>query len=196
MTPKLYLAGPDVFLPDANKVGAAKKAICSEHGLVGVFPSDHVVLAPDMGPREQGRAIAAVMERLMADCEAMIVNLTPFHGPSMDVGSAFEVGFMRALGRPIFAYSNVSARFPERIGAFFGGRIAPRADGRLADPYGMEVENFDLVDNLMIDGGIIASGGFIVCEDAREAERYTSLSAFRRCVENAARALTGRHRPV
>jgi nucleoside 2-deoxyribosyltransferase len=36
----------------------------------------------------------------------MIVNLTPFLGPSADVGSAYEMGFMRTLGRPIFAYSN------------------------------------------------------------------------------------------
>jgi nucleoside 2-deoxyribosyltransferase len=41
----------------------------------------------------------------------MIVNLTPFRGPSADVGSAYEMGFMRALGRPIFAYSHDARPF-------------------------------------------------------------------------------------
>jgi nucleoside 2-deoxyribosyltransferase len=31
----------------------------------------------------------------------MIVNLTLFRGPSADVGSAHEMGFMRALGRDL-----------------------------------------------------------------------------------------------
>ena len=50
------------------------------------------------------------MERVMQDCDAMIVNLTPFRGPIADVGSAYEMGFMRALGRSIFAYSNMAGR--------------------------------------------------------------------------------------
>jgi nucleoside 2-deoxyribosyltransferase len=58
------------------------------------------------------------MERVMQTCDAMIVNLTPFRGPSADVGSAYEMGFMRALGRPIFAYSNDSRLFVERVRAF------------------------------------------------------------------------------
>ena len=30
---RAYLAGPEVFLPDAVAIGEAKKAICAEHGL-------------------------------------------------------------------------------------------------------------------------------------------------------------------
>jgi nucleoside 2-deoxyribosyltransferase len=41
----------------------------------------------------------------------MIVNLTPFCGPGADVGSADEMGFMRALGRTIFAHTNDDRRF-------------------------------------------------------------------------------------
>jgi hypothetical protein len=51
------------------------------------------------------------MERIMRTCDAVILNLTPFRGPSADVGSAYEMGFMRALGRPIFAYSNDDRSF-------------------------------------------------------------------------------------
>ena len=59
-------------------------------------------------PTEQRElAISRAMERLMQGCDAMIGEIpTPFRGPSTDVGSAYEMGFMRALGRPILAYSN------------------------------------------------------------------------------------------
>jgi len=38
---KIYLAGPDVFLPDALEVGKRKREICARHGLRGLFPLDN-----------------------------------------------------------------------------------------------------------------------------------------------------------
>ena len=106
MTKCIYLAGPEVFLADTHEIGARKRAICARHGLVGVYPADEECLRdPTLPPPEQGLAISRAMERAMRGCHAMIVNLTPFRGPSADVGSAYEMGFMRALGRPVFAYS-------------------------------------------------------------------------------------------
>jgi hypothetical protein len=46
----------------------------------------------------------------------------------------------------------------------------------------MAIEPFVLHDNLMLVGGIVASGGSIVAETTAHAERYTSLAAFERCV--------------
>ena len=37
----IYLAGPDVFLPNAIEVGKKKKAICEEFGFEGLFPADN-----------------------------------------------------------------------------------------------------------------------------------------------------------
>ena len=107
MTRRIYLAGPEVFLANACEIGARKRAICERHGLIGVFPVDEEdACDPTLPLAEQGFAISRAMERVMRGCNAMIVNLTPFRGPSADVGSAYEMGFMRALGRPIFAYTN------------------------------------------------------------------------------------------
>jgi nucleoside 2-deoxyribosyltransferase len=127
------------------------------------------------------------MERIMRNCDAMIVNLTPFRGPSADVGSAYEMGFMRSLTRPIFAYSNDDRSFLDRVTAHCGGRVRPT--GKYEDLDGMAIEPFGLHDNLMLIGGVIASGGCIVTEAAPHAERYTSLTAFERCVIQAAVAL-------
>jgi nucleoside 2-deoxyribosyltransferase len=33
---KIYLAGPDVFLPDAIEIGRLKVDICARHGLTGL----------------------------------------------------------------------------------------------------------------------------------------------------------------
>jgi len=186
MSKRAYLAGPEVFLSNAREIGARKRAVCERHGLVGVFPADEEdPCDPTLSLPEQGLAISRAMERIMRDCDAMIVNLTPCRGPSADVGSAYEMGFMRALGRPIFAYSNDDRPFLDRIAASCGGVVHIRTTGEHEDPDGMAIEPFTLQDNLMLAGGIIASGGSIVAEAVPHTERYTSLISFERCVAYA-----------
>ena len=102
----------------------------------------------------------------MRICDAVIVNLTPFRGPSADVGSAYEMGFMRALGRPIFAYSNDDRAFLDRVTAHCGGHVRVRPTGEHEDLDGTAIEPFGLHDNLMLIGGVIASGGCIITEAA------------------------------
>jgi hypothetical protein len=48
------------------------------------------------------------------------------------------------------------------------------------------VEQFGLFDNLMIEGGIIGSGGTLLREDQ---DRWKDLSVFERCVQTAAGVL-------
>ena len=190
MSKRVYLAGPDVFLTNARAIGAAKRAICARHGLVGVFPADEEdVCDPALPLSEQGLAISRAMERTMRGCDAMIVNLTPFRGPSADVGSAYEMGFMRALGRPVFAYSNDARPFHDRVAASCGGSLRRRPSGEHEDPDGMAVEPFGLHDNLMLVGGVNASDGCLVAATVPPVERYTSLVVFERCVERAAAVL-------
>ena len=192
MSRRVYLAGPDVFLANAREIGAAKRAICARHGLIGVFPADEEdACDPALPLSEQGLAISRAMERAMRGCDAMIINLTPFRGPSADVGSAYELGFMRALGRPVFAYSNDARPFHDRVAASCGGALRRRPTGEHEDPDGMAVEPFGLYDNLMLVGGVAASGGSLVTATVPLAERYISLAAFVRCVEHAAVALRG-----
>ena len=191
MTKRIYLAGPEVFLANAREIGARKRAICERHGLIGVFPVDEEdACDPTLPLAEQGLAISRAMERVMRGCNAMIVNLTPFRGPSADVGSAYEMGFMRALGRPIFAYTNDARPFLDRVAAFCGGAVRVRPTGEHEDPDGMAIEPFGLHDNLMLAGGVIASGGCIIAETTPHAERYRSLVAFERCVVRAAAELS------
>ena len=65
-------------------------------------------------------------------CDALIVNLTPFHSPSTDPSAAFEIGFMRALGRLVMVYTKVEGTLIEGTGRYCGGLLRPRK--RNTDP--------------------------------------------------------------
>ena len=187
----VYLAGPDVFLPDPLARGATLKAICARHGLTGVFPLD--ALADDEPPEWQGLAlphrIALRNEAHILGSAALIANLTAFRGPSADVGTVFELGFMRALGRPVFGWSNAGPDFTTRTLAFLGDRATPLPKGGWRDNEGMSLESFGCLDNLMIDGAVVASGGCIEAAELPVDARWTDLAAFERCVARAAAVL-------
>jgi nucleoside 2-deoxyribosyltransferase len=105
--PRVYLAGPEVFLANARAIGDGKRAICTRYGLFGIFPGDaEPPRDPTLTLRDGALAISQAMEAAIRTCDAMIVNLTPFRGVSADVGSVYEMGFMRGLGRPIFGYTH------------------------------------------------------------------------------------------
>jgi nucleoside 2-deoxyribosyltransferase len=192
---RIYLAGPEVFLPDRGAaVGAEKRAICAAHGLVGVLPVEESAPAgPEAAAGAQDPVWFALYrgnEALIRGCDALIANLTPFRGPSADPGTVFELGFMRGLGRPVLGYANTAARFGSRTLAAIGPAAAKRRpDGDWEDAEGMAVEDFGLHDNLMLEGAIRASGGLFVAGAVSADRRWRDLSAFSRCVEAAAAVL-------
>ena len=100
---KIYLAGPDVFLPDAVAIGRRKAEICARHGLTGLYPLDNAV---DLAAGDASLAIFKGNEAMMDAADAIIANLTPFRGPSADAGTVYELGYMAGRGKLLFAYSN------------------------------------------------------------------------------------------
>lgn len=183
---RVYLAGPDVFLPDAVAWMERKKAICAGFHLTGVSPLDDLPNEPaEWAGLPEWRRIALRNEAHIRGCSAVIANLTPFRGPSADVGTVFEIGFARGLGLAVFGYATVATAFLDRtLSSIGGGRQA--ADGSWWDPDGLLVEQFGLFDNLMIEGGITDSGGILVRDDQ---DRWHDLSVFERCVQTAADAM-------
>lgn len=186
MKQKIYLAGPEVFAPNPLELGRRKKEICERHGLIGIFPMELVRLDTTTPKLDQGLAVYDVMERAMSDCDAIIVNMTPYHGPSMDAGSAFEMGFMRAQNKPIFAYSNTGQLFSDRVLAFWDGGVTTRPNGEREGSDGMALEEFDMHDNLMLDGSVRRSTGVIVAGTVAPSTTYSSLENFERCAALAA----------
>lgn len=181
---RVYLAGPEVFLPDALEIGARKTAMCGHHGLVGLFPLDQSLDLAGLAPSQQARAIALANEGLMRTADAIIANLTPFRGVSMDSGTAFEVGFMRALGKPVFGYTASGEVYRTRCERF-RATAPPWQDG---DRERYQIEDFALAENLMIDIAVSESG-LPVTRGAAGAIDIADLTAFEACLAAAAEVL-------
>ncbi len=181
--PRIYLAGPDVFLPDPLGWASRRRAICDRHGIDGVSPLDPLDgEPPDWSALPLPRLIAQRNEAHIRSCRGVVANLTPFRGVSADTGTVYEVGFARTLGLPVWGYSTIATPYAERSRA--GG---VRGDGR--DLAGLEIESFGLADNLMIACGIEESGGALALGAVAEEERWTDLALFERCVALAALGL-------
>jgi nucleoside 2-deoxyribosyltransferase len=180
---RLYLAGPDVFLPDPLARGAVLKAACAARGLVGVFPLDPLAGGdlPEWADLPEPLRIARRNETHIAACDALLANLTPFRGPSADVGTVYELGYARALGRPVFGWSNDARRFTQRTRNFC------KVSGNI-DADGLQIEDFGLADNLMVDGAIAASSGAFIRQSCRPAEIWHDLRAFEACLDAVAEA--------
>lgn len=177
---RVYLAGPDVFRPDAAARGAALKAVCAEHGLLGVFPLDPLAGEPgEWSALAPALRIALCNEAHIRGAAALIANLTPFRGPSADPGTVFELGYARARGVPLFGWSEDARPFSARTVAWLGAVATAASGGGPRDGEGFAVESFGCVDNLMLDGAIAASGGAIELAGPGEAG---GLAPFRRCV--------------
>lgn len=187
MLPRVYLAGPDVFFPQPALWAAGKKTICDRHGLIGVSPLDDLAEEPaEWTGLPFWRRIALRNEAHIRSCQGVIANLTPFRGPSADVGSVYEIGFARALGLTIFGYATTTEPFLPRTLQALGPAAKAQQDGTWYDADGLLVEQFGLFDNLMIEGAIVGSGGALITGDAA---KWDDLSLFERCVRAAAERL-------
>jgi nucleoside 2-deoxyribosyltransferase len=182
---RVYLAGPEVFLANAKEVGEQKKRLCSKYGFEGVFPLDNEVDSAEKTPREIGFCISALNEGLIRTCEFVVADLTPFRGPSADVGTVFEVGFAHGLGKKVFAYTNVAEGFTERTTKALNSKVYRASDGKLRDTHGMFIEENGLMDNLMLDGSVHVSTGGLVIEEAPKDQLFTWLGGFERCLQKA-----------
>ena len=163
---KIYLAGPDVFLPDALDVGRQKKELCRRFGFEGLFPLDL-----QMEGEPSGTDIFRADMALLRQADIGLFNLSPFRGPSADPGTVFELGIMMAMGKRVFGYRNTELLYHQRV-----------------EDDGFMIERFGLGDNLMIDCAILEAGGII----SAEAElSLAAMDSFQVALEAAWRQVNG-----
>ncbi|CAJ0806498.1 MULTISPECIES: nucleoside 2-deoxyribosyltransferase [Ralstonia] len=142
--PRIYLAGPDLFFPDAEARYDALKDLCARYGLEGVAPTDGQTF-----PIEPTAACARRIREhdlsQLRSADAVLANITPFNGLEPDSGTAYEIGFAAALGMPVVAYCLDG--LDTRTRTLRAGRLL-NVHGR--DDEGLLVENFGLHANLML----------------------------------------------
>ncbi len=147
----VYLSGPDAYHADAELLMADKRALCAAAGFTPVTPDADALTEED--PSEaMAREIYAQRVSRLKEADAVIVNLTPFRGPGCDQAAAFEAGVMSGMGKPVFAYMNVTsedeAELSARVEAYEG---ASAGDDRVwRDAAGYEIEDFGLPESLML----------------------------------------------
>ena len=182
---KIYLAGPEVFLPDAMAIGRRKAEICARHDLAGLYPLDNVV---DRAAPDASLQIFKANERMMDEASAIIANLTPFRGPGADPGTVYELGYMAGRGKLCLGYSNDPSVYADRARNFTAVECC---DGRLVDSLGLTVEDFALNDNLMMIHALDTCGCPLVTPRDIPSDLWRDLAAFETCVRMAAERLTG-----
>lgn len=163
---KIYLAGPEVFLPDPIAAGKNKKALIAKLNqendwpftLVGLYPMDNEIdnFSPDVAT---GMKIYHANIKLMQQADYITANMVRFRGPSMDVGTAFEMGYMRGLEKPVFAYFDARPFYGQTEKPQLYSKsvkqhyfISPIDDEK--DIHGQTIENFQMSDNLMMIGSL------------------------------------------
>ncbi len=149
---KLYLAGPDVFRPDAKDWAGRVRELCRAAGHEASLPLDDDI------PATAAAIYRSNLERI-AVADAVLANLNPFRGAEPDSGTCVEIGYALALGKIVIGYADDLRPLRERLGA--GG---PDAGGRYRDAAGHAVEDFGLPLNLMlavplplVQGGLAAA---------------------------------------
>ncbi len=178
---KIYLAGPDVFLPDAAEVGRRKIEICARHGLTGLYPLDNTV---NLSAGDASLNIFRGNEAMMDAADAVIANLTPFRGVGADAGTVYELGYMAGRGRFCLGYSNDPTSYADRVAS--ADRVSHLPDGRLVDSQGLTVEDFRLSDNLMMMHALDLHGCRLVTPQQAPADIWHDLASFEACVRLAA----------
>ncbi|NMK45863.1 nucleoside 2-deoxyribosyltransferase [Achromobacter sp. Bel] len=142
----VYLAGFDVFLPDAVAHGQRLKALCATYGFDGLFPLDNTATKDLTGP-----ALAQWIYRenvaLIRRADMVMANLNAFRGAEPDSGTAFEVGYAIACGKPVWGYTGQAGSLVDQVAV---GAAADDGMSRMVDAEGYTVEDFGLNLNLML----------------------------------------------
>ena len=178
---KIYLAGPEVFLPNAREISDMKKDLCSDYGFEGVSPLDKDLSSDGKTRYQFGVYIYLGNVRLMDKCDMTIANMTPFHGPSCDIGTGYEMGYFRGKGLPVYAYSNLAEDIAQRQHDAYeyvpdDGPIYPYRE----TTYQTGLQDYGMSENLMLEGAVLDTNGnkVFLPKTTDDANRYTRLDVF------------------
>lgn len=148
MSKRVYLAGPAVFHPAAKQVFEYLVEVCARHGLDAITPQIDELELAGLGKPEQAALIRAANLAKIHAADAVIACISPFRGPGADAGTAWEMGYAEALGKPVLAWSEAPDSYRERVAA----DVDPQGT-YWCRQHGMIVEDFELTDNLMLTAG-------------------------------------------
>lgn len=141
---KVYVAGPDVFRPDALEYAKLVRELLQGEGITPLLPIDNDVDMLNKYPGMIAMEIYAKNVAMIDAADAVLANIEPFRGDHMDPGTAFEIGYAVARGKPVYCFTpHAGTTMVDRIEWMETG-------GVFRDNSKMMVENFGETENLMI----------------------------------------------
>lgn len=147
---KIYIAGFDVFKPDSKQIGAEYKLTCKKYGYEGLYPLDNEI--DETWSKEVAREFIYTKNiELIQKADIIIANANPFRGEELDSGTAFEIGYAKALGKQVVLYMGDVRAYKEKL---------TYKKSETKDTEGMFIEDFDFPLNLMFSDCKIVKGGF------------------------------------
>lgn len=155
----IYIAGPDVFLPNAIERGQQYVQLCQQYGYNGLFPLDNLI---DTAHPAADRHIFDANRAMIQRADVVIANLNHFRGPEPDSGTVWEIAYAHGLGKRTIGYVHHTYTTVEKVHHYYP---IHRRHGHWWCPQGMVIENFNNPLNLMVQYGLdhLVIGGF---EDA------------------------------
>ncbi|KMQ80146.1 Nucleoside 2-deoxyribosyltransferase [Candidatus Burkholderia pumila] len=182
---RVYLASPDVFRLDALGHGQYLKDLCTERGLVGLFPIDANAGVPDSA-YQQATGIYENNLSLIRSCDVVMAGLDDFRGADEpDVGTAFEAGFATALGKPVFAYARDIRPLIERIPSHPAGRRAICEHGHVIEDFGLSMNLMLACSVTLVESGPVECR----CRDSRSGSVPPQSAASMLCLRAKPAAL-------
>lgn len=139
---KIYLAGPDVFRPDAVEFGKSLvKSLNANFGMTGLYPLDNEINDENLSKLELANKIFLANKAMIDECDAVLANVQPFRGPSADTGTVWECAYAKGIGKLVWGYNIPQLCYKTRVVGNF--------------PHdGMTIEDFNIFDNLMLVYGL------------------------------------------
>jgi nucleoside 2-deoxyribosyltransferase len=187
--PKLYLAGPEVFLPNALTYAEQQRALCEQYGFTPLHPVDNGPTVGERSVEALARLYEAVqlfrtdplrsfMALLSEDmrcamkiylgniayvraCDIVVANCNAFRGTLVDDGTAYELGLGNGLGKPTYGYIDTALPAVQNVLKRYPCTIL--ANGVPVDQDGyLVVDDFGTAINLMLECGMLLGGGRLV----------------------------------
>lgn len=183
-SPKLYLAGPEVFLPNAVEVAEQQRLLCHTYGFIPLHPMDNNLDFGQMDYEAATRIFRGDVSQVR-DCDIIIANCNAFRGICMDDGTAVELGIGFALGKTLYGYIESLIGLSERTIRDLPTFPSPNDPNLRIDAQGYAVTpDFGTSVNLMVQVGQTDSNGRLI-----EGDFEACLQAIRHDLDSGKIAL-------
>ncbi len=164
---RIYLAGPEVFLPEPLEEFSKIKDYAMNLGFHAYSPFDSEAKHEDLTGLDLARHIYRENIKLIENCDFILANCNAFRGALVDDGTSFEIGYAAARKKIIYGYITNRLTLPEivatRIPLKEHTGVPQDEDGYLVN------EDFGNSINLMMEFSIEESGGQLIEGDVFQA---------------------------